>query len=154
MYRQVWGEVVKNTVVSNLFHSVKNFKFSSAKPRDFDGMLGTGLPLSMYTTKTPIDISAVLTFLNKDFFAFSVKDRYRLNYFICIKDFNAQTITFKIKFALFTVVSIMKGTRPVLIYFCYQTDSEVPNTSIYSAVFLASPYYNYLQSTASTTMLC
>ena len=25
--------------------------FSSAKPRDFDGMLDTGLPVSMYTTK-------------------------------------------------------------------------------------------------------
>jgi hypothetical protein len=42
-------------LVSNHFHSVKNFLFSSAKPRDFDGMLGTGLPVSMYTTKTPID---------------------------------------------------------------------------------------------------
>jgi hypothetical protein len=39
----------------NQFHSVKNFLFSSAKPRDFDGMLGIGLPVSMYTTKTPID---------------------------------------------------------------------------------------------------
>ena len=38
----------------------------------------------------------------------------------------------------------MKGKRPVLIYFCYQTESEVPNTIIYSAVFLASPYYKYL----------
>jgi hypothetical protein len=42
-------------LVSNHFHSVKNFLFSSAKPRDFDGMLGTGLPVSMYTTKTQID---------------------------------------------------------------------------------------------------
>ena len=48
----------------------------------------------------------------------------------------------------------MKGKRPVLIYFCYQPDSEVSNTGIYSAVFLASPYYNYLKSTASTTMIC
>ena len=30
----------------------------------------------------------------------------------------------------------------------------VPNTSIYSAVFLASKYHNYLQSAASTTMTC
>ena len=30
----------------------------------------------------------------------------------------------------------------------------VPNISIYSAVFLASPYYNCLWSTASTTMIC
>ena len=55
---------------------------------------------------------------------------------------------------LFTAVSTVKRKRPVLIYFCYQTDSEVPNTSIYSAIFLASPYYNYLKSTASTTMIC
>jgi hypothetical protein len=32
------------------------FLFSSARPRDFDGMLGTGLPVSMYTTKAPIDM--------------------------------------------------------------------------------------------------
>jgi hypothetical protein len=44
------------TLVSNHFHSVnKRFLFSSAKPRDVDGMLGTELPVSMYTTKTPID---------------------------------------------------------------------------------------------------
>jgi hypothetical protein len=47
---------VHNTVVSNHFHSVKSFLFSSARPREFDGMLGTGLPLLIYTTKTPIDI--------------------------------------------------------------------------------------------------
>ena len=84
---------------------------------------------------------------HKEFFTFSVKDRYQLNYLICIKDFNAQTITsLKLNcfISLFTAVSIMNGNRPVLIYFCYQTDSGVPNASIYSAVFLASPYYNYL----------
>ena len=37
----------------------------------------------------------------------------------------------------------MKGKRSILIYFCNQADSGVPNTSIYSAVFLESPYYNY-----------
>ena len=41
-----------NMLVSNHFHSVKNLLFSSAKPHDFDGMLGTGLPVSMYTMKT------------------------------------------------------------------------------------------------------
>ena len=30
-----------NTLGSNNFHSDKNFLFSSAKPRNFDGMLGT-----------------------------------------------------------------------------------------------------------------
>jgi hypothetical protein len=35
------------------FH--QTFLFSSAKPCDFDGILGTGLPVSMYTPKTLID---------------------------------------------------------------------------------------------------
>ena len=50
-------------------------------------------------------ISAVLTLLNlKEFLIFSVKDRYQLNHFICIKDFNAQTITsLKIKLFYFFI---------------------------------------------------
>ena len=47
--------LVLNTIVSNNFHPIKNFLVSSVKPHDFDGMLGTGLPASMYTTKAPID---------------------------------------------------------------------------------------------------
>jgi hypothetical protein len=80
-------------VVSSHFHSVKNFLFSSAKPHDFDVMLGTGLPVSMYTTKTPIDKCRFNVTQLKELFTFSVKDTYQLNYFICIKDFNAQTIS-------------------------------------------------------------
>ena len=61
--------------------------------------------------------------------------------------FNAETII-SLKLicflSLFAAVSIMKGKRSAFIYFSYQTDSGVPNTSIYSAVSLASPYYNYL----------
>ena len=82
-------EVSLNTLVSNHFHSVNFFLFSSAKPRDFDGMLGTGLPVSMYTTKTPIDKWCFNVTQLKEFFTFSVKDKYQLNYFICIKDINA-----------------------------------------------------------------
>jgi hypothetical protein len=41
-----------NTVVSN--------HFQSARSRDFDGTPGTELPVSMYTTKTPIDMSICL----------------------------------------------------------------------------------------------
>jgi hypothetical protein len=55
----------------------------------FDGMLGTGLPVSMYTMKTPIDKWCFNVTQLKEFFTFSVKDRYQLNYFICIKDINA-----------------------------------------------------------------
>ena len=56
-------------------------------------MLGSGLPVSMYTTKTPIDKWRFNVIQLKDFFTFSVKDRYQLNYFISIKNFNAQIIT-------------------------------------------------------------
>ena len=45
-----------NTVVSNHFHSIKILLFSSARSRDFDGLIGTELPVSMYTTETPIDM--------------------------------------------------------------------------------------------------
>jgi len=108
-------------------------------------MLGTGFPVSIYTTKTPIDKWRFNVTQLKEFFTFSVKDRYQLNYFICIKDFNAETITsLKLNLIYFFTVSIVKGKRPVLVYFCYQIDSGIPNTSIYSVVFLASPYYNYL----------
>ena len=44
------------TVVSNHFYSVKILLFSSARSRDFDGLIGIELPVSMYTTKTPIDM--------------------------------------------------------------------------------------------------
>jgi hypothetical protein len=84
-------------VVTNHFNSIKNVLFSSAKPHDFDGMLGTGLSVSMYTMKTPIDKCRFNVTQLKEFFTFSVKDRYQLNYFICIKD----NYFFKIKFVLF-----------------------------------------------------
>ena len=104
-------------------------------------------------------ICAVLTFdpQLKNILTFSVKDRYQLNYFICIKVFNAETITsLKLLFFLYLRLSASwkENDLPLCIYFWYQTDSEVPNTSIYSAVSLASPYYNYFYSPASTTMIC
>jgi hypothetical protein len=68
----------------------------------------------MYTTKTPIDMRCFNITQHKKILAFSVKDIYQLNYFICIKDFNAETFTsLKKKFflSLFAAVSIMKGKR-------------------------------------------
>jgi hypothetical protein len=43
------------------------------------GLIGIELPVSMYTTKTPID-----TFYHqlKKILTFSVKDRYQLNYYV------------------------------------------------------------------------
>jgi hypothetical protein len=67
-------------------------------------------------------ICAVLTFdpQLKKILTFSIKDRYQLNYFICIKDFNAETITslkLNLFLSLFAAVSIMKGKRSAFIYF-------------------------------------
>jgi hypothetical protein len=81
-------------VVSNHFHSVKFFLFSSIRSRDFDGMY-TALDFRCQCTQHKLQsICAVLTFdpQLKNILAFSVKHRYQLNYFICIKDFNIETI--------------------------------------------------------------
>jgi len=50
--------------------------FSSARPHDFEGMLDTELPVSMYTTKTPIDMWHFNVPHLKEFLTFSVKDSY------------------------------------------------------------------------------
>jgi hypothetical protein len=53
---------------------------------------------------------------------------------------------FEIKFVFFLYLRLWASSKendvPLCIYFWYQTDSGVPNTSIYSAVSLASAYYN------------
>jgi hypothetical protein len=71
-----------------------------AKPRDFDGMLGIGLSVSLYTTKTPIAKCRFNVAQLKDFFTFSVKDRHQLLYLYqrlqCTDNY-----FFKIKFVLF-----------------------------------------------------
>ena len=93
---------MSNMVVSNHFYSIKNFLFSSAKPHDFDRMLVTGLPVSMYTTKTPIDKCRFNVTQLKEIFTFSVKDRYQLNYFICVTRRQCTyNYFFKIKIVLF-----------------------------------------------------
>jgi hypothetical protein len=61
--------------------------------------------------------------------------RYQLNYFICIKDFNEETKYFiKIKLVFFLYLRLSASSKendlPLCIYFWYQTDSWVPNTSI------------------------
>jgi hypothetical protein len=91
-----------NTVVSNHFHSVKNFLFSSAKPRDFDGMLGTGLPVSMYTTKTPIDKCHFNVAQLKDFFYIFCKRQISIKLFYLHQRLQCtENYFFKIKFVLF-----------------------------------------------------
>jgi hypothetical protein len=50
---------------------------------------------------------------------------------------------------MFRLFNTVKGKRSVLLYFCYQADSGVPNTSIYSAVFLVYPYYFHFNTVVS-----
>jgi hypothetical protein len=102
-----------------------------------------------YTQQKLQSICAGLTFdpQPKKILTFSANDRYQLDYFICIKDMNTETNTslnLNLFLSLFAAVSIMKRKRSAFIYFWYQTYTEVPNFSIYSAVSLVSPYYNYL----------
>ena len=85
-------------------------------------MLGTGLLVSMYTTETPIGKWRFNVTQLKDilFFYIFCKRQMSIFFFICIKDVNAQTITslkLNLFMSLFTAVGIMKGKRPVLIYF-------------------------------------
>ena len=96
-------------------------------------------------------ICAVLMFdpCIKKIFTFSIKDRYQLNYFYLYQRLQCRDKYFlKIKFVFFLYLRLSASSKesdlPLCIYFWYQTDSGVPNTSIYSAVSLASPYYNYL----------
>jgi hypothetical protein len=138
-----------NTVVSNHFHSVKILLFSSARSRDFDGLIGIELPVSMYTTKPPIDLCRFSvrssTLKNLNIFCkrqISIKLFYLYQRLQCRDNY-----FFKIKFVFFLYLRLSASKEsdlPLCIYFWYQTDSGVPNTNIYSTVSLASPYYNYL----------
>jgi hypothetical protein len=47
----------------------------------------------------------------KKILAFSVKDRYQLNYFICIKDFNAETNTSTTVLLVDVIIAISRIVR-------------------------------------------
>ena len=70
-------------------------------------------------------ICAVLTFdpQLKKILAFSVKDRYQLNQFICIKDFNAETITsLKLNLFSFFICSCRHHERKTICLYVYISD--------------------------------
>jgi len=114
----------------------KFFLFSSARPRDFDGMLGTGLPMSMYTMKTPIDMWRFNVPQLKEFFTFSVKD-ISIKLFYLYQRLQCTDYYF-FKLSLFSLFIYCLDI-------CLLSDRQgVPKTSIYSVVLLAFPYYNYL----------
>ena len=121
--KQVWRSDF-NTVVSNHFHSVKILLFSSARSRDFDGMYSLDFRCQCTQQKLQ-SICAVLTFdpqLN-NILTFSVKDRYQLNYFICMKDFNAETITsLKLNLLSFFICGCQHHERKTICLYVYISD--------------------------------
>jgi hypothetical protein len=90
-----WGSVGRGMFVCCMYEYYNVFF------RIFKVYMCTGLPLSMYTMKSPIDMRRFNVSQLKEFLAFSVKDRCQINYFICIKDFNAETNT-SLKLNLFS----------------------------------------------------
>ena len=109
-----------NTVASNHFHSVKILLFSSARSRDFDGMFSIGFRCQGTQYKLQ-SICAVLTFdpQLKKILTFSVKDTYQLNYFICIKDFNADNYFFKIKFVFFLYLLLSASWKKTICLYIF-----------------------------------
>ena len=70
-------------------------------------------------------VCAVLTFDHqlKKILTFSVKDRYQLNYFICIKDFNAETITsLKLNMFSFFICGCQHHQRKTICLYVYISD--------------------------------
>jgi hypothetical protein len=62
----------------------------------------------------------------KQILTFSVKDRYQLNYFICIKDFNAETITsLKLKKLFsFIICGCQHHERKTICLYVYTSDTR------------------------------
>jgi hypothetical protein len=117
-----------NTLVSNHFHSVKNILFSSAKSGDFDGMLGTGFPVSMYTTKTPIDKWCFNVIqLQEFFFYIFCKRKISIRLFYLYQRLQCTDNYFvKIKFVFFLYLLLSVSWKENGMSW----DSGVPNTSI------------------------
>ena len=71
---------------------------------------------------------AVLTFdpQLKKILTFSVKDRYQLNYFICIKDFNAETDTsLKLNLFSFFICCCQHHQRKMICLYVYISDISI-----------------------------
>ena len=115
--------VVFNTVVSNHFHSVKNLLFLSTRSHDFDGLISIELLVSMYTTKTAIDLCRFnirsSTLKNLSIFCkrqISIKLLYLYQRLQCRDNY-----FFKIKFVFFLYLRLSASSKendlPLCIYF-------------------------------------
>ena len=115
-------ESIFNTVVSNHFHSVNILLFSSARSCDFDGTPGTELRVSMYTTKTPINMcrfnvrSSTLKNLN----IFYKRQTSIKLFYLCQRLQCRDKYFFKIKFVFFLYLRLSASSKendlPLYIY--------------------------------------
>jgi hypothetical protein len=81
--------------------------------------------IDMVTQQNLQSICAILTFdPQPNFcFTFSVKHRYQLHYFICIKDFNAETFTsIKLNLFSFFICGCQHHQRQMICLYVYISD--------------------------------
>jgi protoporphyrinogen oxidase len=100
----VWLLVAENAIRLFRIISIPSKFYYFRAPDHVISMECSALDFRCQCTQQKLQsICAVLTFdpQLKKILTFSVKDRYQLNYFICIKDFNAETIT-SLKLNLFS----------------------------------------------------
>ena len=97
-------------------------------------MFGIELPVSIYTTKTPIDVCRFNVRSSISFFlAFSVNDRYQLNYCICIRLQCRDNYFFKIKFVFFLYLLLSASWK--------KTDMPLYNYDIRQIVGYRTPVF-------------
>ena len=112
----------------------------------------------IYNTQQKLQsICAVLTFNSqlKKILAFSVKNRYQLNYFICIKDFNAETITsLKLNLFSFFICGCQHHERKTIcLYFMYIYISDIRQIVGYRTPVFIQPFPWRLHITITYNLL-
>jgi hypothetical protein len=103
-------------------------------------------------------ICAVLTFdpQLKNILTFSVKDRYQLNHFICIKDFNAETITsLKLNFFSFFICGCQHHERKTICLYVYYISDIREIVGYRTSVFIQPlPWRLHITITYNLIMIC
>ena len=134
----------RNVVGIRLFRIISiPSKFCYFRPPDHViSMECTALDFRCQCTQQKLQsICAVLTFAPqlKKISTFSVKDRYQLNYFICTKDFNAETITsLKLNLFSFFICGCRHHERKTICLYVYISD--ISQTVRYGTQVFIQPF--------------
>ena len=140
MYLNTFMFIITNTLVSNHFHSVKNFYFRL--PNHVILMECQALDFRCQCTQRKLES------ISGDFFYIFGKRQISIKLFYLYQRRQCtDNYFFKIKLVYVFIYCCRHHERKTTcldIFSLSDIDSVVPNPSIYSAVFFASPYYNYL----------